>query len=399
MSGVGNGTRRTALVFAAGAGIVLVAVGAWLFFARGEGQDTSDHDDADRVWRERAEGVLDAIWYGRYEGVRELLDIDPTLVAARDPETGAGILHAAARAFANPDSARDAAKIFELARARGADIAARDRRGTTPLHVAADASALPIVRLLIEAGADVNAVNEAGTTPLHFAAQREDAEIIEALRAAGANIHAENRYAMTPLFMAAEAGRVWAVGALCDAGARIDACDYRGWTPLHAAVETNSRRVLRRLLGAGADPNARDRAGDTPLVVACREINGIAAQELLAHGSCDARAADACGRAPLCCVIEEAASRMTAYQRVVREEWRAASPEERPMYQSCEAREQAFRAKLEAHARPIVRGLLAHGADPGARGGGGRTPRAIAEEAGLEELAALLREGAPPQGE
>ena len=56
----------------------------------------------------------------------------------------------------------------------GADVAARDKDGSTPLHVAARALAadhradpMATVAALIEAGADPGARDESGATPLH----------------------------------------------------------------------------------------------------------------------------------------------------------------------------------------------------------------------------------------
>ena len=69
----------------------------------------------------------------------------------------------------------------------GADLAARNERGTTPLHDAAFRGNAETVTVLLEAGADLEARNESGTTPLHMAALGGNAETVTALLEAGAD--------------------------------------------------------------------------------------------------------------------------------------------------------------------------------------------------------------------
>ena len=60
---------------------------------------------------------------------------------------------------------------------------ARDNMGRTPLHWAAKGNSVEVARLLIKAGADVAARNKDGNTPLDLATQRENQEMIKLLKA------------------------------------------------------------------------------------------------------------------------------------------------------------------------------------------------------------------------
>ena len=118
--------------------------------------------------------------------------------------------------------------------AAGADVEARDNRGSTPLLFAALANSNPeVVQVLLDAGADLEARTEWGATPLMFAARHnENPEIVQALLNAGADLEARD--------------------------------ESRGWTPLmHAAGFNENPEVVLALLNAGADPAATDGDGKT----------------------------------------------------------------------------------------------------------------------------------------
>ena len=70
--------------------------------------------------------------------------------------------------FSSPLS-REMVEIVRLLVEQGADVTAKDKSSSTPLHLASSFGTPEIVRLLIECGADITAEDESHRTPLHLA--------------------------------------------------------------------------------------------------------------------------------------------------------------------------------------------------------------------------------------
>lgn len=100
--------------------------------------------------------------------------------------------------FAAPDTA-------QLCIAFGADVnrTSNNHFRVAPIHSAAAADHLPIVRMLLEAGADVNAIQQDGFRALHTAAQHGNPDMCELLLAYGADRHAQTSQGLTACDIAA----------------------------------------------------------------------------------------------------------------------------------------------------------------------------------------------------
>lgn len=152
---------------------------------------------------------------------------------------GHTVLHWAPRYEAE----RDAAPMFDLLVASGADIHAVAQGGLTPLHMAAAYDCAPCVRKLLQAGANTSVQRDDGGTPLHRAGARTQALLI----AAGADVNARDRRGRTPLHTAAQLTE-----PLLAAG--VNVTDRSGFTPLHFAALAGASETIEWLLARGADP-------------------------------------------------------------------------------------------------------------------------------------------------
>ena len=118
--------------------------------------------------------------------------------------------------------------------------------GDTVLHAAAAGYRVEIARMLLAAGADAaSARNRRGSQPLHYAADGH-----------------RDSLAWNPT------RQVAMIRLLLKAGAKMDAPDKNGATPLHRAVRTRCAAAVKCLLDAGADPTIRNKPGSTPFHLA-----------------------------------------------------------------------------------------------------------------------------------
>jgi ankyrin repeat protein len=194
---------------------------------------------------------------------------------------------------------------------QGSDINEKTVLEGTPLHVAARAGDLKVVRLLLARRANVRAMRsgqwgEFAGTPLHDVAATHFTEIAGILLDSGADVNSKDEaYHRTPLHRAVSARNGVMVEFLISHGANVDAvadwdrphpsvcyvmCPDRWMTPLHVAAREGYAEIARQLVAAGAArdmkvlrPDYREFQGLTPLDLALRLGEKIEAQARSCH--------------------------------------------------------------------------------------------------------------------
>ncbi|OUZ99152.1 MSP domain [Macleaya cordata] len=230
-------------------------------------------------------------------------------------------IHAAA-AF---DQIEKLSRLIGEACERGGPLDCRDRKGRTPLHLAASKGNLRCAKVLVEAGADKNAKSQDGRTALYRSVENGDRPMVEllmemgvdptiptavrgrsAIEAARDKGHKEiveileqgasmltaarrgdlrllelllrngstranhsDQYGLTSLHAAAIKGHKDAVFLLIEFGTiDLECQDREGHTALHLAVEGGSIETVKVLVNKGANINAKSKRGATPLYMA-----------------------------------------------------------------------------------------------------------------------------------
>jgi ankyrin repeat protein/mono/diheme cytochrome c family protein len=189
------------------------------------------------------------------EGVARLAAADPAIIRALDPAGSTPLHHAAG--FASVD-------VVQLLIDKGADVNAKNRRGSTPLHWAVHDEAK--ARLLVSRGAAVNTKQIEGRTPLYQAAVLANGHaVMRLLLEKDADVNAATLIGLTPLNAAAVRGDIEAMRLLIERGAKVDVKNSAGETPLMAAATNGDPQAVRLLLESGADVTVTSKRGETAL--------------------------------------------------------------------------------------------------------------------------------------
>ena len=123
----------------------------------------------------------------------------------------------------------------------------------------------------LAAGGDVNAKDERGKTPLHFAAEYGHREIAKLLIAEGADLNVRDMSEMTALQVAMFANSTEMAELLINKGTDLNIYLY-----LHNAAGNGYKEIAELLIAGGANVNAMSHNDLTPLDAAEDEYPKIA---------------------------------------------------------------------------------------------------------------------------
>jgi ankyrin repeat protein len=289
------------------------------------------------------------------------------------------------------------ARVAELLK-QGSDVNAAQPDGATALHWAIHWEDVELASLLIAARANVNATNDLGITPIVMAASNGNARLVQMLLSAGASANASLESGETALMLASRAGSAPAVRALLDRGATVDAREgTRAQTALMWAVVNRHPDVTRLLLERGADVHARsgtrtlvynmggtrsagsasretplqevELGGSTPLLFAARSGDVESARQLVAKG---AKVNDTIADGNTALIIAAHSGHGTLATFLLEQ---GADPKAAPLgYTALHAavlrgtlKDRGVRNEDPGAGLPLVKALLASGADPNAR--------------------------------
>jgi ankyrin repeat protein len=158
---------------------------------------------------------------------------------------------------------------------QGADATATNDYGRTPLMLACERRRLGVVRVLVqhmgEEGLEMR--SHGAFAALNFAASRGHADIVALLLSKGAcaDVMTTHINAQTPLISACFHGHMDVVAVLVHhmGGEGLEETNVYGQTALHYAASGGHETMVAFLLSHGADAHSRDNNKTTPLMTAC----------------------------------------------------------------------------------------------------------------------------------
>jgi ankyrin repeat protein len=185
---------------------------------------------------------------GSYDDFFEALKTDEAQVVAKvlargfDPNTlSPGGQYPLVLAIQRPSPA----VLDLLLRAKGLRAEVRTAKDESPLMLASMAGMVDVCKRLIALDADVN---KTGWAPLHYAASAGHVEVIKLLLKHSAYIDAESPNKTTPLMMAAMYGNPQSVELLLEEGADASLKNDKGMTALDFADVANKQAAAKLLV-------------------------------------------------------------------------------------------------------------------------------------------------------
>lgn len=198
--------------------------------------------------------VFELLQKGDADGVRQVLEQDPSVSEAHDEAGVSLLMHCLYR------GRRDLAELI-VRQKKALDI-----------FEAAALGRLDRLKECVREAADVNCFSKDGFTALHFACFFGQPEAARQLIESGAAVDAvaANSTRVMPLHSAASARNLEAARLVVEHGAPgiVNARQQGGWVPIHAAAQNGDRPMVELLLKHHADPKLANDEGKTPVMVA-----------------------------------------------------------------------------------------------------------------------------------
>ncbi|KAM6944981.1 uncharacterized protein ankdd1b [Lycodopsis pacificus] len=142
--------------------------------------------------------------------------------------------------------------------------------GETALYQASEKSHEECVLILLEADCDPNILTTAKCSPLHPVSERGDTSLVQLLLDYKAHTDFQNQHLEAPIHLAVKNSHIPVIHSLLAAGCNINVADERCQTAMHVAAELARIEVVEMLLKARVDLTLQDRQGKTALGVAVR---------------------------------------------------------------------------------------------------------------------------------
>jgi uncharacterized protein len=194
------------------------------------------------------------------------------------------------------------ARVVQALLDAGIDLAKRNIAGVSPLQLAVTSGDAAITKMLLAKGADAKARDEANETLLMLAARYGDGAMASALIAAGADInYVEPQFSQDALMIAVRSGKPSVVEALVKAGAELNHQTPPGPEPTVRAPGAGGGSTGEGMIRSGVPPEGQRLAGTgklTALLYAARD-GQLESARLLVKGRANLELAEYNGITPL----------------------------------------------------------------------------------------------------